>query len=556
MGWDIRPLKPEPTSHVPLPDDVEEAPPPQLEEPLPPPPPPGGMPNPFVGMTEEEAEEALKDPHWRIRHLYYILDKDRNVVVFKPNEVQEKFLDDLWYRNVVPKARQRGFSTVFQLVILDTCLFVENTIAGIIAQDEDVAKSIRDNKIMFAYDRMPEFIRNGVPLVIKNVTELKWSNGSMLIVSNSTRGNTVSLLHVSEYGIMCQKAPEKADEVQSGSLPSVTPYGIVVVESTVESIDGNFSEMVLRAKEHADSGRPLSNLDYRMHFASWWDALEYELDPTYVVISTQDHAYFHKMEAIIGRDINLRKRAWYVTTRDVTFGGNKEKMFKQYPTTLEEAFSVSMEGIWLTDQLVVARRDKRITKVPYDPAYPVNTFWDLGLDDDIAIWFHQAIGPRNHWIDFFEIDNVPYSPVAKALREKPYVYGKHYLPHDGAKRVQTADSLKTAEDILNELGVKPTELVPRIPEELLGINQLREAFSTYYFDAEKCKEGIAHLDGFKKQWNRRLGRYIDEVLDNGHQHAADAIRQHAQYRHLVKEGLLAGPSGKRTKRSRKGAMAQ
>lgn len=508
----------------------------------------------FDGLSDGEIKALLGDPNWRIRNLYYILNKDGEVELFRPNEVQQKFLDDLWYRNIVPKARQRGFSTVFQLVILDTCLFVENTIAGIIAQDEDVAKQIRDNKIMFAYERLPALIRSAVPLVINNVTELKWANGSTLIVSNSTRGYTVSLLHVSEYGIMCQRAPEKAEEVQSGSLPSVTPYGISVIESTVEGTEGIFADMVRRAMELAQSGRPLSNLDYKLHFASWWDAAEYEIDPAMAVITPADNAYFFKLEALIGRPIPARKRAWYVTTRDVTFGGNREKMFKQYPSTLEEAFSVSMEGVWLSEQLVAARMSNRITRVPYDPAYPVNTFWDIGLSDDIVIWFHQAVRPRNHFIDFYEVNNVPYAPVVKVLREKPYVYGRHYLPHDAAKRVQTADSLKTVEDILNELGVKPTELVPRIPEEILGINQLREAFATYWIDQEMCKDGLAHLGGFQKVYSKRFGRYLDVVLDNGHQHAADAIRQHAQYRHLIRSGALSGPDGqKRSRKSRVGS---
>ena len=172
----------------------------------------------LAGYTEEELREVLKDPHWRIRNLYYVLDKDGNTVLFQPNEVQAKFLDEIWYRNVIPKARQRGFSTVVQLMMLDACLFVPNTGAAIIAQDEDTAKGIRNNKIKFAWDRLPGFVRELVRLTTDNVTELQWSNGSKMRLATSVRGGTVHFLHISELGKIVQAAPAKVEEIQQGSI--------------------------------------------------------------------------------------------------------------------------------------------------------------------------------------------------------------------------------------------------------------------------------------------------------------------------------------------------
>ncbi|OAP40652.1 hypothetical protein AU381_01720 [Sinorhizobium glycinis] len=51
---------------------------------------------------------------WRIENLYYILDKKGDTVLFQPNEAQRKLLRRMWHRNIVPKARQRGFSTLIQ----------------------------------------------------------------------------------------------------------------------------------------------------------------------------------------------------------------------------------------------------------------------------------------------------------------------------------------------------------------------------------------------------------------------------------------------------------
>jgi hypothetical protein len=30
--------------------------------------------------------------------------------------------------------------------------------------------------------------------------------------------------------------------------------------------------------------------------------------------------------------------------------------------------------------------------LPYDPSRLVNTFWDIGMDDENCIWFHQTDG--------------------------------------------------------------------------------------------------------------------------------------------------------------------
>ncbi|MDN8904692.1 hypothetical protein Q0O86_14020, partial [Staphylococcus aureus] len=79
------------------------------------------------------------------------------------------------------------------------------------------------------------------------------------------------------------------------------------------------------------------------------------------------------MEAEIGREIPLRKRAWYVQQRDVEFSGDQEMMWSQFPTTLEEAFQQSADGKFLAEVLSLARRQGRIGQHKYDPSRPVYT---------------------------------------------------------------------------------------------------------------------------------------------------------------------------------------
>jgi hypothetical protein len=502
-------------------------------------------------LTPDEMRAALRDAGWRLSNLYKITNKSGKVVTFKPWPEQQRFLTAIHYRNLIPKARQRGFSTVIQLMMLDACLFQPNTQAAIIAQDEDTARVIFEQKVRFAWDHLPKMVKEMVGLKYLTKTELAFNTDSSLIVATSTRGTTLQYLHVSEYGRICQRYPDRATEIQTGSLPSVDQHGITCIESTMETPYGIFADMVRNAQKTRDSGRVPSTLEWKLHFASWWDAPEYEADPTAVDLDPEDLGYFYRLEGEIGQDIAPEKRAWYVLTRRNLFGDDQEKMFSQYPSTLEEAFTVSTDGLWLSRQLANARIDRRITKVPYDPGRPVNTFWDLGTGDDTAIWFHQDHGVRQHFIDYVEAASEPPSYYVRALNERPYVYGWHYLPHDANQRRPGAEHLKTYVDLLRDLGVHHVETVQRTPDVAQAIDQLREAFATYFIDAEKCSLGIRHLDGFSKQWNDRMGLWMPLVAKNGHQHAADAIRQHAQIRHL----RFGHGAGRWTPRRNKSGMA-
>ena len=98
-----------------------------------------------------------------------------------------------------------------------------------------------------------------------------------------------------------------------------------------------------------------------------------------------------------------------------------------------------------------------------------------------------------------------------------------------------AESLKTPRDMLSELGLKNIEIVPRIQDLTLGIDQLREDFPNYRIDEEHCAEGIKHLEGFSKVWNDRMGLWSPQIMKNGHQHAADALRQKAQWAHNMRD---------------------
>jgi hypothetical protein len=341
------------------------------------------------------------------------------------------------------------------------------------------------------------------------------------------RSGTIHRLLVSEFGKICAKSQEKATEVTTGSLQSVPKSGIAVIESTAEGQDGDFYRMTREAKSLADMGKPLTEKDYRFHFFPWWQAPEYSLTAD-VIITEKDEDYFDEVESKENIVLSRGQRAWYVATRKADFSGDDEKMWQEYPSTADEAFQKSTEGTYYAQQMTAARKEGRISFVPYTQGIPVNTWWDIGHSDGTAIWFHQRVGAKNNFIRFMEGWGEPYAHFVSEMQKTGYVWGTHYLPHDGNHVRQGQSVNLSPREMLTNLGLRNIEIVPVVAELSHGIQKTRDVFGSCQFDETLCEAGIVHLAMYKKRWNATAGCWSDLPLKDIHTEGADAFRQFAQ----------------------------
>lgn len=520
--------------HIPMPTHAA-----QVAKPAPAASVPAGIPYDFVPSTEAEMVECLKDPMWRVcsGQLYKIMIKspvegvDDTVLPFIPNRAQLRLIGRLWHRNIILKARQLGFTTLVCILWLDHALFNHDQRCGIVAQDASAAEGFFRDKVKFAYENLPPAIRAARPLKKDSADELLFAhNNSSIRVATSMRSGTVHRLHVSEYGKICAKYPDKAVEVSTGTLPSVPLDGIAIIESTAEGQDGDFHKKTQIAIANAQQGKVLTQKDFRFHFFPWWQDPTYRID-TPVAMSDKDREYFDRIQAEAGTVLDMAQRQWYVSTRDSDFSGDPEKMWQEYPSTAKEAFQVSTEGTYYAVQLADARKHSRIRKVPYAPGVPVNTFWDIGHTDGTAIWFHQRVGFENRFIDFDEGWGESYSYFTQRMQAKGYTWGTHYLPHDAEHVRQGATSNQSPKEMLEGLmpGADFT-CVPVVDNLINGIQAMRDVFSSCWFDEEKTMAGIAHVAAYRKTWDMKKAGWKMGVPSKveGDSEAADAIRQFAQ----------------------------
>jgi hypothetical protein len=481
--------------------------------------------------------EHWRSLEWRLDNLYWIVNKDGKKTRFVMNDSQREFVKNLWYRNLILKSRQRGFSTLLQLMELDQALFNADH-NGVVISDTLPNAGKLFGKIEYAWDHLAPDLKAALKVKSRTSrTGLGFGHGSEISVSTSSRGGTVQFLHVSELGKIARKYPERAKEIVTGAFESVPVDGCIVVESTAEGMAGEFWDLCDPAMKRLAEKAPETRLDWRLHFFPWYTDTDCRLSPedaAIVVIPDRMAKYFREKEALLGVKFDLCQRAWYVKKAE-TLG---RKMKQEYPSTPEEAFEQAVEGAIFGDEMAQVREKGRITVVPLDVAFPVNTFWDFGLGARNPIWLHQRIGMQNRWVKYFDDFGKGLGWWWRHLEEwrkenGEFAWGQHFLPHDADAEI-LGESVDTKHRILERAGMRNIVVVPRVAEKAIGIDLMRTALpADNWFDKAGTAEGVKCLDGYQFEWDDRLGVWSRTPLANWAAHGTDAWMQYAQGKSLV-----------------------
>lgn len=209
------------------------------------------------------------------------------------------------------------------------------------------------------------------------------------------------------------------------------------------------------------------------------------------------------------------------------------------------SFDAAIPGAIWADCLVKAESEGRITKVDFDPDFPVSTAFDLGRTDDTAIWFFQMIAGDLRVIDYHasNLKDVPFyakilngvpdvgdSSEVRDLKErtKHFTYSTNWLPHDARPRTlagggksilqQFEDYNRTARGKLGRFAIAPRLDVQE------GIQAARATFPRAYFDKERCEQGLECLRHYHREWDEEKKCFLDHPEHDWSSHGADAWR--------------------------------
>ena len=199
----------------------------------------------------------------------------------------------------------------------------------------------------------------------------------------------------------------------------------------------------------------------------------------------------------------------------------------------------TVEGAVYAGELRAALADGRIGRVPYDPRFPVHTFWDLGWADNTSIWFAQSVAFEYRLIDYYESARQPLSHYLQQLQQRPYVYGRHYLPHDA--RAKSLGTGKSIEELMQEAG-----LVVKIAPSLSiadGINAARTVFPLCHFDQRNCADGLQKLRKYRFAFDEKLNTFSKVPVHDDASHGSDGFRYFAVAMTPDKSKKKSGGSG-------------
>lgn len=199
----------------------------------------------------------------------------------------------------------------------------------------------------------------------------------------------------------------------------------------------------------------------------------------------------------------------------------------EYAQEFECSFEASVKGAIYARELEQVRAEGRITTVPIDPALPVDTDWDLGIGDSMAIWFSQSLRSGEvRLVDYHEASGEGFPYYARMLQAKGYTYGKHWAPHD--IQVRELSTGKSRLEVARDMGIR-FEITPRLQsgaagEVEEGIHAVRMLLPRCWFDAGRCKAGIEALTHYRRDYNQRLNEFKPSPVHDQASHGSDAFR--------------------------------
>lgn len=469
---------------------------------------------------------ALDDRLWRLRNLYSCREEGTGrKLPFVPRPEQEAVFKHLVESPTVPayviKSRRLGISTALGVFNGDGAVFNQGWRGVLIDQTQADATKKMVEQIRFAVDSLPLEIlaryrfdkRNDGELRIRLAGVESEGEDSVVFATTGNRGGDCTMLHISEWGPIAAMDPARSLEIRTGAFPSAR-LGRRVVETTwYGGKTGDLWDLVRPILESDP------NAEGKIFFFPWHG--DPEAIRTDGMVTKEIEEYFRDLAGRLGRTFSQEQKKWYAAKKV------EQGIFvrREYPSTLDEAFSAPVAGSIYGDCIDRARAAGAVSIFEVDRTAMVHTAWDLGNPLNTVTWFFQVVGHEIRVVDVdMDLDVGPVDRVARILG-RGWPMGFHFLPHDAdAKGV----GAKSAKDVLEEAGLKNCKVIPRTHDVWVGINELRQIFPRLTFRVPACDEGLARLGNYRVEKVTSGGLSKDEPVHDRNSHPADALRQMAE----------------------------
>lgn len=476
---------------------------------------------------------------WRLQNLYSCREEGTGKALpFRPRAEQQEVYRCLIEEPQVPlyiiKSRRLGISTAVDTFQADSAVFNQGWRGVIIDLKQDDATKKMVEIVRFAVDSIPRDAVTDIIFDKRNDSELRLrlssereAEDSVIYAITGGRGSDCSMLHVSEWGPISAVDPTRSKEIRTGAYPAARKGRRVVETTWYGGKTGDLWEMIKPLLE----GDP--NAEGRVLFFPWHS--DPQAFKTTGMLTPEIEHYFKELAAKTAKTFSREQKLWYAAKQI------EQGIFvkREYPSSLEEAFSAPVEGSIYGDIIMERRGAGRIIPFDYDASYPVYSSWDIGWNDATVVWLWQIVGRDLHWIWHTKQVGYTASEMAKLLSDTGIPITAHYLPHDSVAK--SPGEGQSYLDALTKAGLVNLIKVNRVVDIWTGINALREMLKRSWFRMPYCEAGITALEAYHTKPATAGGIISREPVHDDSSHDASAARCAAE---AIELGLVKGASAR------------
>ena len=226
--------------------------------------------------TEEQLIELAlcsQDPKHFMKEHCFIQHPTKGRMKFALYDFQEELVD-VYHSNrysISMLARQTGKSTCAAGYLLWYAMFNPDQTILVAAHKYSGASEIMQ-RIRFAYETLPDFIRAGVTAYNKG--SLEFDNGSRIVAQSTTentgRGLSISLAYLDEFAFV---SPSVAKEFWTSLSPTLATGGKCIITSTPNMDDDQFAQIWRDANKNQDEHGIETNTGINgfAHYLATWE---------------------------------------------------------------------------------------------------------------------------------------------------------------------------------------------------------------------------------------------------------------------------------------------
>ena len=224
-------------------------------------------------------------------------------------------------------------------------------------------------------------------------------------------------------------------------------------------------------------------------------------------------------------EINWRDNPWFPLVLEKERQRDLRDRPDQYEHIWEGGYATAAIGAYYARDLLLAKQEKRITRVARDPLMTIRTHHDIGgrgaKADAYSIWVSQWVGREIRVLDHYTAVGQPLSAHVTWLKGRGYEAAEIVLPHDGDNEGGPVESWA---DAWRAASFKSVRVIPNQGPGAASfrIEQARRWFPRVLFDADNTEDGRISLGMYAPKISKETGADLGPNHDV-YSHDADSF---------------------------------